>query len=336
MAMTAKEQNENGLKLTIEHLKVVIISAQKLLLSLGNVMKMQQKIESQLEEIETVEKPIPNIDPDIAEEIRELKRSYRSSINCAKQFFRGCLSTVEYGLNEKIEKAIKEELEQGKLDNLTSFLHFLEKRLQQCKDKLEKFHCSQSEANDIAKKTMKRNKEKLNKATREANTAKGQLESASLVGSVFTGAQLLSGIAVVGGLMTMGSLPQTGLVMTITSIAVGFGSLAMADAAELHGLEAKNDLKSSMKEQSSFKQALHSIKDIEILKMNEKQIPITAEFKDISSGLDSLHITMRFMWKDMEGMGRVSAGTEIGLQPKLYPSSEIHSSSLDAQKITLS
>lgn len=302
MAITPVEQNGDDFQNVLKLLNAVIIAGQRLA-SLLSARTVQQTIESEQEDFEKGALSNAHLDAEIAEEIRELKRKFRSCISCAKVFLKLCGSAAEYGLNREIEKGINEELEQGKLDTLQSFLIHLVNRLKQANDQLGNFNRSQAEVNEIAKEMTRRYKEKFDRATSDVNTAREQHETASSLGRVAIATKVVSGVVLVGSLIMIYWQPKEGLLTAGISAAVACLSFVYEHKAASRVLKAENDFTRSTAKQSPLRKILHIVEHIETsikTKFYEKQITTTAEFKNVSFGLDSLRTILRSMLKEMK------------------------------------
>lgn len=263
MAMAPEEQNGDRFLTMLQRINGLAAVGQKLASLLSSVRKIVPEIERKQEEIERVAKLNPNLDPEKAQEIEDLDRMFRSCISCANVFLTDFGFAAEYGLNEEIKKDIKEELEQGNLDTLESFLNRLVHFLKQPKVQLESFNRSQSDADKIAKGMMTEYKKDHDKATRDVDAAKQQHGKATLVGNVAAATTVVSGIGFAAGLMMMESRPALGLRMTIACGITGCGSFVCEHVAASYSLTAKNNLKRSITDQSNLQKALDNIRELQ-------------------------------------------------------------------------
>ena len=84
------------------------------------------------------------LDPEVEAKIIDLKQKFQKCITDGKSFLHACVTMASYATDEEHLAEIKEELMEGDVDELKTFITDLNEYLQRCTEKSEVFDKSKS------------------------------------------------------------------------------------------------------------------------------------------------------------------------------------------------
>ena len=206
-------------------------------------------------------------DPEVEARINNLKLIFQMCITDGKAFLRACVTMASYATDEEHLAEIKEELMEGDVDELKTFVTDLSEFLQKCTEKSKVFQESRSEMVKEADATRKEYTEKVNKSEENAEKHIENFSDAHCDKNRARVGQMMSGVAA-SAVLTAGKIgalsPQMSLFAAALSAVGGafVGQMYQINAAS-ESFKEKRASETNLKKKEIYTKALHRISKLQ-------------------------------------------------------------------------